>query len=78
MLNIKVTVGNEYAPRLIEEFFTRVDIKDIDEVEMCADECCGQYLDMHNDVWHTLDTNFEEIAEACWYTIEEVTVHDLP
>jgi hypothetical protein len=78
MLNIKVTVGNDYAPHIIEEFFTRVDIKDIDEVEACAAECCGQYLDMHGDIWYMVDVDMEEIAEACWYMIEEVSAHDLP
>lgn len=72
MNTIKVTVGNGFVPNLIEEFITHVELSDLDEVEMAAEECCGEYLDMHSDVWHTLDANFETIAEACYYTIEEV------
>jgi hypothetical protein len=71
MATIKITVGNNFTP-VTEEFITKVDITDLDEVEMAADECCGQYLDMHNDIWHTLDVDFEIIADSCHYIIEEV------
>jgi hypothetical protein len=72
MHTIKITVGNSFAHNLTEEFITRVDLSDLDEVEMAAEECCGEYLDMHSDLWHTLDVDFEMIADECHYIIEEV------
>ena len=72
MNTIKITVGNSFAHNLTEEFITRVDLSDLDEVEMAAEECCGEYLDMHSDLWHTLDVDFEMIVDECHYIIEEV------
>ena len=46
MNTIKITVGNSFAHNLTEEFITHVDLSDLDEVEMAAEECCGEYLDM--------------------------------
>ena len=76
MATVKVIVGNEYAHELLEEFITHVDISDLAEVEMCASECMGAYLEMHEDVWHTLDVSFDTIADACFYSIEEVIEND--
>lgn len=72
MNTVKITVGNSFAHNLTEEFLTRVDLSDLDEVEMAAEECCGEYLDMHSDLWNTLDVDLEVIAEECFYIIEEV------
>ena len=75
MTNINITVGNHYLPNIYENFYyPTVDLADLEEVEYCAEECCGIYLDMHTDAFHALcpDLTDEEIAEACFYTIEEV------
>lgn len=77
---LKVTVSNNYLPHIIESFYCiRVDISDPDEVEMCADECCGNYLDMHHDIIiaNCPDIASEELAEACYYIIEEVSEDEL-
>ena len=73
MTNIIITVGNSYFHGVTEEFITRCDITDLEELEMAADECCGEYLDLHGDLIHALtpDCSWEEIAEACYYSIEE-------
>ena len=76
MATVKVTVGNEFAQGLIEEFITQVDISDLAEVEMCASECMGAYLEMHEGVWATIDASFDVIADACFYTLEEVVDND--
>ena len=73
MNTIKITVGNSFAHNLTEEFITHVDLSDLDEVEMAAAECCGEYLDMYSDLWNTLDADWETIADACHYIIEEVS-----
>jgi hypothetical protein len=49
-----------------------MDILDLEEIEYCAQEAMGIFLDEHSDIWHTLDVPFEEIAESCEYIIEEV------
>ena len=74
MNTIKVTVGNSFFHGVIEEFITAVDISDLDEVEMAAGECCGEYLELHGDLIHALtpDIDWETIADACFYSIEEV------
>ena len=46
MNTVKITVTNQFCSSIVEEFITRVDISDLEEVEMAAEECCGQYLDM--------------------------------
>ena len=76
MNTIKITVGNNFSPNLIEEFITHVDLSDLDEVEIAAAECCGEYLDMHSDLWNTLDVDFETIADECYYIIEEVAENE--
>ena len=76
MVTVKVTVGNELTPGLVEEFITRVDISDLAEVEMCASECMGVYLEMHEGVWPTIDASFDVIADSCFYTLEEVVEND--
>lgn len=74
MATVKIVVKNSYFHGIIEEFITRVDIADLNEVEMCADECMGAYLEMHHDLIMALtpDLTFEKLAEACYYTLEEV------
>jgi len=77
---IKVTIGNSYLHGLIEEFICdRVDITNKEEMEYCAEECVGAYLDMHADVIFAKlpDVNSDEIYDACYYTIEEVTPNEL-
>lgn len=76
----KVTVLNSFLHGVIEEFIcTDVDFSDLQEVEYCADECCGEYLEMHHDA---IKSNFpdltdETIAEACSYLMEEVGIDEL-
>lgn len=74
MNTVKIPVSNGFFRGVKEEFITRVDLSDLNEVEMAADECCGQYLELHGDLIHALtpDVNWETIAEACDYMIEEV------
>lgn len=73
MKMLKITVLNGYL-NIIEEFFCRdVNISDPEEVECCAQECCGQYLDMHSDIINTIDADWDSIADACNYIIEEVS-----
>ena len=75
---IKVTVGNSYVHNIIEEFIcSNIDISDAEEIEYCAEECCGQYLDMHGDIINSLDVDWDIFAEACYYMIEEVNPHEL-
>lgn len=76
MNTIKIIVSNSFAHNLTEEFITHVDLSDLDEVEMAAAECCGEYLDMHFDFWNTLDVDFETIADECHYIIEEVVENE--
>ena len=76
---IKVTVENAYLHNLKEEFYCiDVDMSDFEEVEMAAEECCGEYLDMHADAINATcpDVSFEEVAEACSYIIEEVSPNE--
>jgi hypothetical protein len=71
---IRVTVRNSYLHRITEEFIcSGVDVSDLEEMEYCAEECVGQYLDMHTDIINRLDVDFETLAEACYYSIEEVS-----
>ena len=74
MKEVDITVTNCYCPFIIETFRTRVDISDLNEVEMTADECCGQYLDMHHDYYQTqlADLDWDTFTEGCVYVIEEV------
>lgn len=71
---VKITVTNPYFYGLTETFITKVDLSDLTEVEIAADECCGQYLDMHHDVIVAKcpDVAYEAIAEQCNYIIEEI------
>lgn len=70
---IKITVGNHYIANVTEEFLcAKVDITDLDEVEYCAERCCGEFLEMYGDIIRTLDVNWETLVEACYYVIEEV------
>ena len=74
MTNLKVTVTNPYLPTVTETFYCfHIDISDLEELEMAADECCGQYLDMHGDAIHATcpDIPWETLAEACEYVVEE-------
>ena len=78
MGSIKVTVGNSYLFSVIEEFIcSNIDISDKEEMEYCAEECVGQYLEMHNDIINTLDADWDSVVEACYYSIEEVNSYDL-
>ena len=78
MAIIKVTIKNGYLHNITEEFVcSNVDISILDEIDYCVEECVGQYLEMHEDVIHTLDASWDQIADACHYTIEEVFEHEL-
>ncbi len=78
MGSIKVTVGNSYLFSVVEEFIcTNVDILDKEEMEYCAEECVGQYLEMHNDLINILDADWDSVVEACYYSLEEVSSYDL-
>ena len=72
---VKITVTNAFYSSVVEEFITRVDLSDLEEVEMAVEECCGQYLDMHHDIYSCAlpDIDWDTFAEACEYIIEEVT-----
>ena len=75
MATIKITVGNSFLHNISEDFLCRdVDISDEDEIEYCAYECCGQYLEMHADAIHALcpDLDSETIEEACYFIVEEI------
>ena len=75
LANINITVNNRYAPSLCESFYYPIiDISDLEEVNYCANEACGVYLDLHGDLICALtpECTFEEIAEAREYIIEEV------
>ena len=74
MSNIKIIITNCFFPTLTETFITRVDMSDLNEVEMAIDECCGQFLDMHNDIINAKlsDLDLETIAEEFCYIVEEV------
>ena len=79
LTNILVTVRNKFMPNISENYWCPfVDLSDLQEVENCANECCGNFLDTHGDIIYAMlgDVPFEQIAEACYYTIEEVTNHD--
>lgn len=76
----KVTVRNRFLVGVVEEFHCiDVDFSDLEELEYCADECCGEYLEMHSDIikQDLPDLTDEIIAEACSYTIEEVQYDEL-
>ena len=74
MENIIITIGNEYFPGITEEFcHPFVDITDLEELDYIIDECCGIYLDLHDDLIQAFPSEGtrEEIAEACFYLVEE-------
>lgn len=74
MNTIKVTVSNSFFNGIIEEFITHADVSDLEEMELAAEECCGEYLNLHGDLIQALtpDQDWDTIAEACYYIIEEV------
>ena len=77
---IKVTVGNSYLHGLIEDFIcSNVDTSDTEEMDYCAEECIGAYIDMHGDAIFALapDVDSEELYEACYYEIEEMDANEL-
>jgi hypothetical protein len=75
---VKITVSNSYFSQINEEFYTHVDLSDLDEVEMAAEECCGEYLNLHGDLIQALtpDLDWEQLADACSYIIEEVSENE--
>lgn len=80
MTSIIITIGNRYLPNIRENFYhPSLDICDLEELEYCVDECCGIYLDLYADAIHGMcpDRSDEEIAEACFYIIEEVDPNEL-
>lgn len=76
----KVTVRNSFLNGVIEEFYCiNVDFSDLEELEYCADECCGEYVELHSDIIRQClpDVDDEVIAEAFSYTMEEVEYDEL-
>lgn len=78
MNTIKVIVGNHLMGGVEEEFLCRnVDISDLNEMEYCAEECVGAFIDMYHLFFdqdqgtHTYDQK----VNSCWYTIEEVNAN---
>lgn len=71
---VKITITNKFI-EVTEVFICyTVDMSDPNEVNYCVSECCGQYLEMHEDIIHAKeDLDFETIAEACEYIVEEFT-----
>ena len=77
MKALKITVGNRYLPNVTETFVSpAIDILDREEVEYAIEECCGEYLDMYENTLITVapDVDFETIAEACTYIMEEINI----
>lgn len=73
MAVIKVTLSNRYIPFAAEEFYCiDLDISDLEEVENCVDECCGQFVDLHHDIISALHIDDDLLAESFTYIIEEV------
>ena len=75
MAMLKVTVGNHLMGGVKEEFLCHnVNISDLSEMEYCAEECVGAFIDMYHLFFdqdqgtHTYDQK----VNSCWYTIEEV------
>ena len=79
MQKVLITVGNEYLPNVIEEFITRVDMSDLEEAAMAVEECCGRYIDMHEDARHAIcpDLDFEKYTEGIFFMVEEVNENEL-
>ena len=77
MSNISITVTNRYLPNITEIYVHyNVDISDFDEVDYCAEEACGKFLNEYRDALFATcpDLDWETIADACEYLIEEVNV----
>ena len=77
MSNISVTVTNRYLPNITEIYIHyNVDISDFDEVDYCAEEACGKFLDEYRDTLFATcpDLDWETIAAACEYLIQEVDI----
>lgn len=74
---IKITVWSSIMPNHTKEYFCRgVDITDLQEVEMCASECMGKYLD-NEPLWYATNATWDEIVDSCVYTVEEVDEVDV-
>lgn len=70
---VKITITNKFIG--VTEVFIcyAIDISDPNEIDYYVSECCGQYLEMHEDIIHAkADLDFETIAEACEYIVEEL------
>ena len=74
MNTIKVTVGNHLMKGVNEEFLcAQVDTSDKEEMDYCAQECVGAYIDMYSSFFDEGD--FSQKVNNCWYVIEEVSAH---
>jgi hypothetical protein len=72
MNTIKVTVWSSIMPHCQREYICYgVDISDLNEVENCAAECVGKYLD-NEPQWYATNATWDEIVDSCMYCIEEV------
>ena len=74
MNKVIITVGNNYIPFITEEYETRVDMTDLAEINMAVSECCGHYLEVHEDIYHAScpDLTWDDFIEGIFYMIEEV------
>lgn len=74
MANVRITVTNKYLPAAGAVYIHRnVDISDFDEIDYCAEESCGRYLNAYRDQLFAVnpELDWETIAAACEYLIEE-------
>lgn len=74
MNSIIVTVKNRYLHGISEEFLcSAVDVSDLNEMEYCAEECCGAFLDMYESTFarECPDVEWDSFVEACYYSIKE-------
>ena len=75
MATIKVTVKNQYLKREKEEFIcSNIDTSDLKEMEACAKECCGKFVELKENLINKLTGYLtpEQFISSCYYVIEEV------
>ena len=75
MKEVDIIVTNRYCPFITETFRTRVDMSDLNEVEMAADECCGEYLDMHHDYYQAALADLADLGIADGGDISLLIIH---
>jgi hypothetical protein len=71
---LQVTIINHNIKFPSQEFIcSNVDISDLDEVDYCAQECIGRFVELYEEaLGHSLtEREAEAIAAGCSYFIEE-------